>query len=97
MDDNKPNPQVEKIRRELHRRSLDSIVIYNPLEEDYTVIWDKFRHVVPSKSERAFPRYIAMKYIKEITDRLIYKEEDEKIKEHNSKRADRGLPPLTPQ
>ena len=97
MDDKKPNPQTEKIRRELHRKSLDSIVVYNPLEEDYTVIWDKFRHIVPAKSERSFPRYIAMKYIREITDKLIYNEEAVKTKEANDKRLERGMPPLTPQ
>ena len=97
MDDIKPNPQIEKVRRELHRKSLDSIVVYNPLEDDFTVVWDKFRHIIPAKSERAFPRYIAMKYIREITDKLIYNEEADKVADANDKRNDRGMPPLTPQ
>jgi hypothetical protein len=38
-----------------------------------------------------------MKYIKEITDKLIYKEEEDKVEDANEKRNNRGMPPLTPQ
>lgn len=95
--DKKVNPKIEKIRRELHRRSLDQIVVNNPTDNDVTVIWDKFRHVVPANSTRTLPRYIAMKYIRETTDRMIYMEEEEHVKSQNEKRANNGHPPLTPQ
>lgn len=95
--DKKINPKIEKIRRELHRKSLDSIIVKNPTNEDITVIWDKFRHVVPANSERSFPRYIAMKYIREVTDKLIYQKEEDHVAEQNKKRLKRGNPPLTAQ
>ncbi len=98
MDNDKPRgKELDKVRRELQRKSLDQLRVYNPTEEDYAVIWDGFNHIVPSKSERTLPRYIATKYFKEMINKLIYAEEEEAVSKANSKRNERGNPPLTAQ
>lgn len=91
------NPQIEKIRRELQRKSLDQIKCLNPFDVDREVIWDGFRHVVPANGERVLYRYLAVKYFRETTDWAIYEEEKEAFERQNKKRMDKGQPPMTPQ
>jgi hypothetical protein len=93
----KDNPEVEKIRRELQRKSLDQIKCLNPYDEDREVIWAGFRHVIPAKGERILYRYLAVKYFRETTDWRINKDEQEAFEKQNEKRAKRGNPPMTPQ
>lgn len=98
MDNDNPRAkELDKVRRELQRKSLDQLRVYNPTDKDYAVIWDGFNHIVPSKQERTLPRYIATKYFKEMINQIIYDEEEKAIAEANSKRLERGNPPLTAQ
>jgi len=60
----------EAIKRELQRKSLDSIKVLNITSEDYIVYWDKYPHRVPANSSAVLPRYIATKYVKEMTDKM---------------------------
>lgn len=97
MDNNEPKPHLEKIRKELQRKSLDQILVFNPTDKDHVVVWDGFNHIIPAKAERTLPRYIAQKYFKEMVDFLIHSEESTKIDAANAKRLAKGNPPLNPQ
>jgi len=88
---------IEQMRRELKRRSMDIIKLYNPLNEPFETIYDSFRHVIPAKSEDSFPRYIAQKWIKEFIDDQINKEEQKRIDKENESRKSKGWDPISPQ
>jgi hypothetical protein len=87
---------IEKIRRELRRKSLDQIIIYNPLDVDFKTIVDSYYHVVKAKSENIFPRYIAMKWIKEFIDYMINEEEKTQVEAENDKRKKKGWQVMSP-
>lgn len=95
------NPQreeeLEKIRKELYRKSLDDIRVYNPTKEDRVVVYAGFNHVVPAEKEHVLPRYIANKYVREYVDEMINRDENEKVEEENKQRAENGNPPISPQ
>lgn len=68
------------ILRELRRRSNDQIRVRNLLDEDYHVKWDTDKiFTVPGKKkslgegmgEAVLPRYIAVKFMEEVTTLLI--------------------------
>lgn len=73
------------IHREMYRKSLDKIRVYNPTEQDHVVVWDGFKHVIPSKhkdmgwgkGERVVDRYIAEKYCRDMKNKLIYEQGEE--------------------
>lgn len=77
-------------KRELQRKSLDTLMVANPTDQEYKVIWDKRIFPVPPKhvdmgygrGKMQLPRYIAEKYAKEMKDFLINqmnKEKSEKM------------------
>lgn len=61
----------EDSRREMMRRSLDTIRIFNPLDHPFRFYWDSFPWVVPAQGTKDVPRYIAMHYFKKMSDTLI--------------------------
>lgn len=75
------------IKRELERRSNDEILIYNPTEEDYTIRFGGYTHIVPSrdkdvgygKGQLVVARYLANHYVRHMIDALIMKESDAKV------------------
>jgi hypothetical protein len=81
--------EQEAYHRELYRRSLDSIRVFNPTDEDFIVVWDKFKHIVPSKNkdmsygkgQKVLPRYIAEKYARSIKDKMIHEMADKKLEQ----------------
>lgn len=83
---------------ELQRRSNDLIRVYNPLNVDYVVEYDKanggqkFR--VPAKTEKVLVRYIAEKYMREMTQKMRTVKVDMSIKEENDRRASSGFPKM---
>ena len=81
----------EAIKREMLRKSLDRCKVLNPTSEDYTVYWDKFPHLVPANGEAVFPRYIAQKYLKEMTDKLLTFRSDENVRMENERRIKKGM------
>jgi hypothetical protein len=69
---------------ELQRASQDVVKIHNPTNDDYVVEWDRFETntpwVIPNQQSDRFgcgagnrevPRYIAYKFLHEITDQMI--------------------------
>lgn len=62
---------MEITRREMMRKSLDTMQIYNPLDTTFRFQWDSFWWSVPAKGTKDVPRYIAAHYFKKIADVLI--------------------------
>jgi len=87
------------ILREMQRTSLDLIRIYNPTDEDFTIVWDGYKHIVPNKNKdtgygkgmRVVQRYLAMWYLKHITDKIITEKQDAKIAQLRTKYEDAGI------
>lgn len=81
------NPDA--IKREMYRSSLDSIRVYNPTDQDFTIIWDGFKHTVPSKGkdvgfgkgQRVMPRYLAMKWCRDMKNKIIGENSEKKVAE----------------
>lgn len=63
--------ELEMARRELARMSMDTIRVYNPLDTTFSFMYDRYWHRVPAKSEKDFPRYLAMHFFKKIADEII--------------------------
>jgi hypothetical protein len=87
------------ILREMQRTSLDLIRIYNPTDKDFVILWDGFKHIVPSKNkdigygkgQRVVQRYLAMWYLKHMTDQIITEAQDNKLKDIRKKYEDAGM------
>lgn len=71
MFDVKHANEMEVARRELLRRSHDMIRVYNPLDQTFSFMYDRFWHRVPAKSTKDMERYLAMKFYKNICDKII--------------------------
>lgn len=71
--------QQDAFKRELERKSLDTIMIHNPTEKDFFIEWDKRYHKVPNinsdvgfgKGNREIERYLAEKYERTMINHLI--------------------------
>lgn len=87
------------ILREMQRTSLDLIRIYNPTDTDFTILWDGFKHVVPSKDKdvgygkgmRVVQRYLAEWYKKHMTDKMINDKQDMKLAQLKEKYDKAGV------
>jgi hypothetical protein len=74
---------MEMTRREMERKSLDTIRLYNPLEHAYRYMVGGFWHSVPAKGYKDEPRYLARMYFKKIAEYMIglqAAEQGEKLK-----------------
>lgn len=81
--------------QELERRANDTLIVYNPLDEDYIVEWDRRggvkRFRVRSKQEAYIPRYIAVKYLKEMFTKIVNKKAADAIAKENERRVKAGM------
>jgi hypothetical protein len=89
-----PNPsnsrEVEAFKRELYRKSMDRIRVFNPTESDFVVLWgtEKYKYVFPNKNkdtgwgkgQRVIERYIAEKYARDMKDFIINRMADNDLK-----------------
>lgn len=89
--------QVEKVRRELRRKSLDQLRIYNPLDTAFQTVWEGFTYVAQPRQETIMLRYIAEKWMREFADYMINREEQEAVEADNDKRRKKGWEPMNPQ
>jgi hypothetical protein len=96
MADSEKKQEIEKVKRELRRRSLDQIKLYNPLDIPFQTIYEGFTYVVKPKQEGIFLRYIAMKWIKEFCDYMINEEERKAVEDENDKRKKKGWQVMSP-
>lgn len=89
-------PTVNK--RELARRANDRIRVSNPLDEDFTIYWDSNGFVIPGKNrdlgqglgQAIVLRYIAVNYIKHMTDKILTERLNGLIKKENERRNKSG-------
>ncbi|KKK52283.1 hypothetical protein LCGC14_3106480 [marine sediment metagenome] len=90
-----PDKKKSSYQQELERRTNDLLRVYNPLDEDRIVKWDKkngtklFRF--PKKEEAVHVRYIAEKFIRETYQYIITTKADEAVKEENERRVKAGM------
>jgi len=95
-EDTKKEQALEKVRRELRRKSLDQLKIYNPLDTPFTTVYEGFTYVVKPKQESIFLRYIAMKWIREFVDYMINEEEKREVEKENAGRKKKGWQVMSP-
>lgn len=93
------NQPFDEWQRETYRKSNDTILVFNPTDEDYVCYFDKFPNVVPNKNKdmgfgkgkMQLIRYIGEKYMKEMKDKLINAEADHLLEKAKKDREARGL------
>jgi hypothetical protein len=86
--------------REMERKSLDTIMVYNPTEKDYMIEWDQRYHRVPAKNKNMgfgngrmeLPRYLAEKYAREMKNHIINTLADSYMADLRRKREISGHP-----
>lgn len=93
--DPKEAARQEAVRREMYRRSMDSIRVANPTPQNYFVEWDGFKHAVPANGQTTLPRYLAEKYCLEMKNKLINEEGQRVGEKMIADRRKKGLPEFT--
>jgi hypothetical protein len=102
---NDPKIRGDVVKRELARRSHDIILVHNPTNEDFFIKWDAYQHgPVPNKNKDVghgkgnlgLERYLGMKYIKDMTDKILQDRIDKEVNKELKKRRDEKLPELDP-
>lgn len=63
--------ELEIAYREIARKSHDVIRVYNPLDQTFAFMYDRYWHRIPSKSYKDLERYLAMHFFKKICDKMI--------------------------
>lgn len=63
--------EMELAKRELTRRALDTIRIYNPLDHMFAFMYDRYWHRVPAHATKDVDRYLAVHFFKKICDFMI--------------------------
>lgn len=63
--------EVELAKRELARRALDTIRVYNPLDHTFAFMYDRYWHRIPAKSYKDLDRFLAIHFFKKICDFMI--------------------------
>jgi len=91
LDSNPKHAEIERRKHNLHK-------IFNPTDTDHKVkfnmavspeIW-----TVKAHSEEIVPEYVCIKYLKEMSDLIIFTQSDEKTKKENDRRMSAGLQPM---
>ena len=83
--------------RELARRANDLIAVFNPTTEDFVVLWDGYKNVIPNCNKdighgpgvRVVPRYIAENYVTKMTDQIILKKAKIAVESENKERVEK--------
>ena len=96
----------EAILKNLEARSNDTYLIYNPTDEDFYIPWNGLVHgPVPSRNKdlghgagkSIQPKYLAMHYVKHMTDRMMNKTMDDAVLAENTTREKAGRGLMNPQ
>lgn len=88
----------EALLREMERKSNDECMIYNVLPDDFVVNWDGRTFVVPGndndkgygKGTLIVPRYIALHYLKHMTDNMINRDWEARVKKDKAEYEKKG-------
>ena len=90
-----PDKKKTSYVQEIERRANDTLIVYNPLDKDHIVEWDRRGGVklfrVAAKTEVPLIRYIAEKYIKEMYTKITNEKASEAIKKENERRIKSGM------
>lgn len=97
------SPQSAATQRELERKSNDRIRIYNPTDQDFTIYYGGSGFLVPSKNtdngrgkgQSVVQRFIAVNYIKHMTDKILSKKTSEAVASENERRINSGMATMT--
>lgn len=89
--------------KEMARRSQDRIRVYNPLLEDYTVLFDGIGFVIPNRNKdtghglgmAVVLFYVAENYRTQMIDKILTEKMDEAIRLENESRLAKGMLPMT--
>lgn len=88
--------QFEAYKRDLLYRSLDRIMIYNPTQTPFKLIWDGFiQFTIQPKQKLPVYRWQADHYAKQMSTQIIHGMADRKLKETLESRASKGFPEIT--
>lgn len=95
----KLTPAQAKTLKEMARMSNDRIRVYNPTDEDFIVRWDGGGFMVPSKNrdigqgkgQAVHPRYICVKFVRELTDKILGGQRVAAILLENERRITTGM------
>lgn len=93
------SPRAAQLKRELERRSNDTIRVRNITNEDFIVRWGGYAFIVPGKDrdrgqgkgEAVLPRYIATNYVKHMADKILQQELLDAVKNENKRRLESGM------
>lgn len=86
------NPQGELLKRELQRRSLDKIMVHNTTSEDFSFEYDGYLHTVKAGEKRVFERYLAVKFARDLKNKIIHEMGDNAVKERKAALEKAGVP-----
>lgn len=86
------------IKRELERRSQDDVAVYNPTDDEHTEIFNRYAYRIPSRTQdkgygkgiAILPRFVAENYIRNMTDKIIFREVQIGVDQENARRAKIG-------
>lgn len=95
-------PQQEATLAEMERKAQDRIRVYNPTEENFTVLWGGLGFIIPAKhmdmghgkGQLILPRYIAKNYVTKMTTNILGHKLVQAVKDANALRAERGQPAM---
>ena len=91
------------IKRELEKRSQDTVLVRNPLQTEHTERWNGMVYRFPPITVKtsygygvsAVSRFIGENYLKHMTDKILFAENDAAVDKENAKRAELGQLPMT--
>lgn len=63
--------EMELAKRELTRRALDTIRVYNPLDHTFAFMYDRYWHRIGAHATKDMDRYLAKHFFKKICDKMI--------------------------
>ena len=94
MPDLSSNPQ----HAELERRKHNLHKVYNPTDTDFKIVFNKAVApevwTVKANSEEILPEFVCKKYLRDMSNLIIFSKSDEKVKAENERRVKGGLQPM---
>lgn len=84
--------EMDLIKREMERKSLDTFRVFNPLEIPFRFMYNSYWNTVPAKGMKDMPRYLAVHYFKKIAEYMIGQMAVQKGSELLERRNKSGLP-----
>lgn len=91
----KTRRSADILQAELERKKRDLYRVYNPTNQDFPVVFNAAISpevwTIEAKQEAIVPNYVRIKYLEEMTDKIIINKSDKLVLEENEKREARGF------